>query len=100
MFGFGSSVRLTDLGPRDGLMQGEIGGYRWEARMARGPVSYGLDPASLYKGHGRIVRLVLYEQLTPRSAGRKVAAYDRAWLFGRKEHLPVIERVVRYLERQ
>jgi hypothetical protein len=99
MFGLGSSVRLTDLGPRDGLMRGEAGRYQWEARMARGPVSYGLDPASLYKGHGRIVRLVVYEQLA-RGASRKVAAFDRNWLFGRKEHLSVIERVVRYLERQ
>lgn len=100
MFGFGSSVRLTDLGPRDGVMRGEVGRYRWEARMTRGPVSYGLDPASLYKGYGRIVRLVVYEELAPRGACRKVAAFDRGWSFGRKEHLSVIERVVRYLERQ
>lgn len=97
---FGLGVQLTDLGPRDGLMRGRCGRFQWEARMARGPVSYGLDPATLYKGSGRIVRLVIYEPLGARSGGRKVAAYDRNWLFGRKEHLSVIERVVRYLERQ
>lgn len=98
MFGFATSVRLTDLGPRDGVLRGEVGRYRWEARMARGPVSYGLDPQTLYKGPGRIARFVLYETLTG-SARRKVAAFDRGWQFGRKEFLPVIERVVRYLER-
>lgn len=98
MFGFGSTVRLTDLGPRDGVMRGECGRYRWEVRLTRGPVSYGLNPATLYKGAGRIARLVLYEPLTDARTDRKVAAFDRGWLFGRREHLSVIERVVRYLE--
>lgn len=100
MFGFGSSVRLTDLGPRDGVVSGEIGRYLWEARLTRGPVSYGLDPATLYKGGGRIARLVLYERIADHHGRRKVAAFDKGWLFGRKEHLSVIERVVRYLERK
>jgi hypothetical protein len=96
---FGSGVQLLDLGPRDGVMRGECGHYRWEARMARGPVSYGLDPQTLYKGSGRIVRLVLFEALAS-SAARKVAAYDRGWQYGRKEHFTAIQRVVRYLERR
>lgn len=98
MFGF--SVQLLDLGPRDGMMRGECGRFHWEARLARGPVSYGLHPDTLYKGDGRIVRLVLYEALSGNGAVRKVAAYDRGWLHGRKEHLAVIQRVVRYLERK
>lgn len=98
MFGFGTAVRLLDLGPRDGVLRGEWGRYRWEARLARGPVSYGIDPYTLYKGRGRIARLVLYENEGGRPA-RKVAAFDRGWLFGRKEHLPAVERVVSYLER-
>lgn len=97
---FGLGVQLLDLGPRDGVMRGECGRYRWEARMARGPVSYGLDPGTLYKGQGRIVRLVLYETLAGRAgAHRKVAAYDRGWQYGRKEHFGTIQSVVRYLER-
>jgi hypothetical protein len=100
MFGFSGSVRLTDLGPRDGLMRGELGRFRWEARMTRGPVSYGLDPQTLYKGSGRIARLVVYETLAGAGVSRKVAAFDRGWLFGRKDHLSVIQRLVRYLENQ
>lgn len=99
MFGFGGSVRLTDLGPRDGLMRGECGGYQWEVRLTRGPVSYGLNPSTLYKGAGRIARLVLYQPIPGTRACRKVAAFDRGWQFGRKEHLSAIQRVVRYLER-
>lgn len=99
MFGFGTAVRLTDVGTRDGLVRGEFGRYRWEVRLARGPVSYGLDPATLYKGPGRIARLVLYERIDGTGCCRKAAAFDRGWQFGRKEHLAAIARVVRYLER-
>lgn len=99
MFGL-SGVQLTDLGPRDGVMRGVCGRYHWEARMARGPVSYGLDPLTFYKGGGRVIRLVLYERLGAKGGYRKVAAYDRAWHFGRKEYLSIIERVVRYLEKR
>jgi len=95
-----TSVRLVELGPRDGVLRGECGPYHWEARLARGPVSYGLDPATLYKGPGRVARLVLYEQIAGTHVKRKVAAFDRGWLFGRKEHLTTLRRVVSYLERQ
>jgi hypothetical protein len=98
MFGFGSGVRLTDVGPRDGIIRGEYGPYRWEVRMARGPVSYGLDPRTLYKGAGRIARLVLYQPMGTSGVYRKVAAFDRGWLFGRSRHLAAITRVVGYLE--
>lgn len=97
---FAARVLLTELGPRDGIMAGEVGGYRWEARLARGPVSYGLDPETLYKGKGRVARLVLFEQVAGCRAGRKVAAFDRGWLFGRREHLSLIGRIVGYLERR
>ncbi len=97
MFG---SVRLIDLGPRDGVLRGECGPFHWEARLTRGPVSYGLDPVSLYKGAGRIARLVLYEQIPGTRVRRKVAAFDRGWLFGRKEYIGPLKRVVRYLEQR
>lgn len=93
------SVRLVELGPRDGLMRGECGPYRWEANLARGPVSYGLDPKSLYKGAGRIKRLVLFAMIPGTGLTRKVAAFDRGWLFGRQQHIAVLTRLVGYLER-
>lgn len=93
------SVRLIDLGPRDGVMHGECGPYRWEARLTRGPVSYGLDPGTLYKGQGRVARLVLYEAIAGTGLGRKVAAYDRGWQYGRRQYMAVLKRVVSYLEK-
>lgn len=95
MFG---RVRLLELGSRDGLLRGACGAYQWEARLTRGPVSYGLDPRTLYKGGGRIARLILYEAIPGSALQRKVAAYDRGWLFGRKVYLPILYRVVDYLE--
>ncbi|MFZ5815191.1 MAG: DUF7678 domain-containing protein [Bacillota bacterium] len=94
------SVRLVELGARDGLVRGECGSYRWEARLARGPVSYGLHPSTLYKGEGRIARLVLYEPIPGTRLQRKVAAYDRGWQFGRQQHIHLLQRVVRYLEQR
>lgn len=98
-------VRLTKTGSRDGVMWGEVGSYLWEARLARGPVSYGLDPRTLYKGYGRIVQLALYEKLRadgdgtiPHVTHRKVASYNAGWLYGRKKHLAIIRRVVHFLE--
>ncbi|MEW8979163.1 MAG: hypothetical protein AB2385_12220 [Symbiobacterium sp.] len=95
MFG---KVRLLDVGTRDGLLRGECGPYHWEVRLTRGPVSYGLDPVTLYKGRGRIARLVLYAPIPGTRLLRKVAAFDRGWLFGRRRYLAVVQRVVGYVE--
>lgn len=82
-----------------GAFSGVTGGLKWEAYLANGPVSYGLDPATLYKGRGRIVRLVLYAPVPGTTAWRKVASYHRGWVFGRTRHLPVLRTVVSRLER-
>lgn len=81
-----------------GQLSGSLPGYRWEAYVARGPVSHGLDPRTLYKGQGRIVRLLLYAPLGPTGPWRKAAAYQRGWLFGRKQHLSAIRDVVKRLD--
>lgn len=95
-----SPVRLTDPGPRDGILKGFVGDYLFEARLARGAVSYGLDPDSLYKGHGRIIRLTLHRCLVHQDVTLKVAAFDHGWLYGRKDHLNTVRRIVDYLERR
>lgn len=92
------TIRLTELGGRDGLLKGEAGPYRWEARLARGPVSFGLNPQTLYKGRGRVARLVLYRQVGETTVARKVAAYDGGWQFGRKAYLGLLSRIVAFLE--
>lgn len=106
---FWNPVRITEFSERDGSLRGEAGHYLWEARLARRPIVDGLDPSSLYKGYGRIIRLVIFERLAETQeslAGgqrpwlfRKVASYDRGWHFGRRRHLPVIRKIVQHLER-
>lgn len=92
-------VRLLDAGRSDGMLRGRSGEFSFEARLARAEVSYGLDPETLYKGYGRVVRLVLYRPVGPAGIELKVAAFDRGWLYGRKRHLQAIRRIVSYLER-
>ncbi len=99
MFAAFAPVRLTDLGPRDGLMRGEVGRLHFEVRLTRGPVSYGIDPSTLYKGYGRIARLVLYEPVPGTGVHRKLALFDRGWAYGRKQHLAALRPLVAFLER-
>lgn len=80
-----------------GACGGTVEGYRWEAYLAREPVSYGLNPQTLYKGEGRIVRLELLAPVAGR-VWRRVAVYNRGWVFGRKAYLPVLARLVRELD--
>lgn len=82
-----------------GTRTGRLSGYRYEAHLARGPVSYGLDPRSLYKGWGRVVRLVLYRPVPGTTLWVRAAVYHRGWLRGRKAHLELVRRVVELLER-
>ncbi|MCL5046816.1 MAG: hypothetical protein M1598_08550 [Actinobacteria bacterium] len=90
--------RITAASRRDGLVAGEIGSYSWEARIGRGSLSYGINPGTLYKGDGRVARLVLYRRVGTVGLRRKIAAYDRGWLFGRRNNLEVIRKLVEYLE--
>lgn len=82
-----------------GPAEGRCGEYRWEAYLAMGPVSYGLHPRTLYKGAGRIVRLVVYAPVGG-NVWRKVASFHRGWLCGRREYLGVIRQIVSELERR
>lgn len=93
-------VRLTDPGPRDGTLHGHCGDWLFEARLARDEVSYGIDPETLYKGYGRVVRLIVYRSIGRDAVEIKVAAFDHGWLFGRKKHMHTLRRIVDYLERR
>lgn len=81
-----------------GPAAGWCGEYRWEAYLARGPVSYGLHPGTLYKGAGRIVRLTLYAPIPGTRLWQRVAAYNRGWVCGRRAHLGAIRQIVAELE--
>lgn len=82
-----------------GEYSGTAAGFRWQAYVARGPVSYGLNPDTLYKGRGQIVRLCLYAPVGETGVWRKVASYHRGWLFGRSRYLPAVRAVVDRLAR-
>lgn len=104
--GLFSALRVTEPQSESGVIGGRYGRYRWVARLGRRPLSYGLNPDTLYKGGGRVARLVLYEPAGITATGeqvlRKVAAFNGqtgGWQFGRKRHLDILEPLVRSLER-
>ncbi len=82
---------------QDGVIAGHIGRYGFNARLTRGPVSYGLNHRTLYKGDGRIAQLRIWrfdrtgEMVT-------LALYDRGWRFGRLENLHLVRRLVQVLD--
>jgi hypothetical protein len=74
------------------VVEGTFGRYDFRAELAAGPVSQGLDPRTLRKGGGRLVRLEILERGVP------VAVYRRGWRYGRRRYGPVIARVARLLD--
>lgn len=83
-----------------GTRQGRLGTVAWEARVTSRPVSYGLNPRTLLKGEGRVVRLVVYQQIGRAQVPHKLAVYDRGWQYGRKRHLTLIQSIMTQLERE
>ena len=81
----------------DGVVAGHFGRYGFHARLTQGPVSYGLNQHSLYKGHGRIAQLRIW-QFDRSGAMVTLALYDRGWRFGRRQHLGVVRRLVEVLD--
>lgn len=78
-------------------MAGHLGRYGFMARMTQGPVSYGLNRGTLYKGSGRIAHLRIWQ--FDRSGGvETLALYDKGWRFGRIRHLRVVRRLVDTLD--
>lgn len=84
---------------RAGWLSGDWQGYPFTARLCDGPVSYGIDPATLYKGFGRVAQLTLYERLAPGGGGlRRVACFDGGWRFGRRRYAALLSDLVRTLD--
>lgn len=81
----------------DGVVAGHLGQYGFMARLTRGPVSYGLNRATLYKGKGRIAQLRIW-QFGMAGEIQTVALYDKGWQYGRMPHLRIVRRLVDTLD--
>lgn len=82
---------------QDGIIAGHIGRYGFHARLTQGPVSYGLNHHTLYKGHGRIAQLRIW-RFDARGDQVTLALYDRGWRYGRLENLGLVRRLVEVLD--
>lgn len=82
---------------QDGLIAGHLGDYGFVARLTQGPVYYGLNRRTLYKGDGRIAQLRIWR------FGREgnietLVLYDHGWHYGRMRHLRLVRRLVDALD--
>ena len=82
---------------QDGIVAGHLGRYGYHARLTRGPVSYGLNRRTLYKGQGRIAQLRIWH-FDRSGAMVTLVLYDRGWRFGRLRHLGLVRRLVQVLD--
>ncbi|MDA8344386.1 MAG: hypothetical protein M0Z66_02760 [Thermaerobacter sp.] len=81
----------------DGVVAGHLGRYGFMARLTRGPVSYGLNRSTLYKGRGRIAQLRIW-RFDHSGEVEILALYDKGWQYGRLQHLRVVRRLVDTLD--
>lgn len=81
----------------DGVVAGHWGHYGYTVRLTRGPVSYGLNRKTLYKGDGRIAQLRIW-RFDPQGMMVTLALYDHGWRFGRLRHLQLVRRLVRTID--
>jgi len=81
----------------DGVIAGHLGKFGFMVRLTQGPVSYGLNRSTLYKGQGRIAHLRLW-RFDERGKMITLALYDHGWRFGRLAHLSLVRRLVRSLD--
>lgn len=81
----------------DGLIAGHLGDYGFMARLTQGPVGYGLNRRTLYKGDGRIAQLRIWS-FSRDGQVQILALYDHGWRFGRMRHLRLVRRMVDVLD--
>lgn len=81
----------------DGLIAGHLGHYGFMARLTQGPVGYGLNRRTLYKGSGRIAQLRVW-RFTAKGQVETLVLYDHGWCFGRLRHLRLVRQLVHALD--
>ncbi|EOC99492.1 hypothetical protein [Caldisalinibacter kiritimatiensis] len=103
------NIKVDNNKTRYGFIKGKIGPYRWFALVHKKDVDYGINPKTLEKGKGRIVRLCIYEEVTKEYRLNKdeiytkryiYANYQRRWDVKSKEYIHIVKRLVEYLERR
>jgi hypothetical protein len=102
-------IKIENKKTRYGFIKGIIGDYSWFALVHRENVDYGINPRTLMKGNGKIVRLCIYKE-EPFMMNTKedeilirryiYADYKREWDVLSSTHIHIVKRLVDYLERR
>lgn len=103
------NIEIRNKKTRYGYIKGKIENYNWFALVQKREVDYGINPVTLKRGNGKVVRLCIYEELTNESIINKrgnfgvkliYADYRRKWNILNETHMNTVKELVNYLERR
>ncbi len=93
-----------------GFLKGSIDDYLWFALVHKDSVDYGIDPATLNKGMGRITRLCIFREerqfdgnpfMPSMTVKRTVYVnFHRDWTVMNPQYRPLVDALIKYLERR
>lgn len=104
------NIEIENKKTRYGFIRGKIGNYNWFALVQKEDVDYAINPNTLEKGKGKIVRLCIYKDILINDNIKKdgnitfrrliYASYKRDWEVLSKEHNEIVKKLVDYLNRR
>ena len=103
-------IKIDDGKHRYGFIKGRIDNFNWYALVHKDQMDFGINPANLRAGQGRISRLCVYKEFTeqggnpflPTSSVRRYiyANYKREWDVLNSNYEDMVRQLVNYLERR
>jgi len=104
------NIQLERNSKSYGFLKGSIDDYLWFALVHKDAVDYGIDPVTLNRGEGRITRLCIFREdrqfdgnpfMPSMTVKRTVYVnFHREWSVMNPQYRPLVEELVKYLERR
>lgn len=104
------NIQLERNSKSYGFIKGSIDDYLWFALVHKDYVDFGIDPVTLDKGAGRITRLCIFKEerqfdgnpfMPSMTVKRTVFVnFHREWSVMNPQYRPLVEELVKYLERR
>lgn len=104
------NIEIMNTRKNEGFSEGLIDGLKWFAVVKETESSFGINPRTLFKGRGKVIRLCVYEDdqkvegnpyLPSMSIRRLIYAnFDKDWKVLNHKYKDMIQELVIYLDRR